>query len=300
MAQHPRRDLFDETFLARLERLHLIAKRLAFGASAGTRRSRRVGDGLEFADHRDYAPGDDIRFIDWPYYARMEKLLLRLFHEHSEADVVILLDTSGSMAPGGAREKFDYALCAAAALAYVAMGSLDRVIVQPFARELGQPLHTGRNRARILTVLDFLADLSPGETTRLGRCVERFVRSRDKGATVLLLGDLLDCEDDLSGSLAQLRQSGCDVLVLQVYGPADARPALGGSLLLREAETQKQMTLHVTEDLLESYRRSWDAFRAGCERTCLSRGATYVAAATDVPFEQLVLGALRRAGVLAG
>src|SRR5512140_2366958 len=95
----------DEDFLARLERLHLVAKHVASRWSAGQRRSHRMGDGLEFADHRDYAGGDDIRFIDWPFYARMEKLLLRLFHEHSESDVAIMLDASGSMSPGAAVEK---------------------------------------------------------------------------------------------------------------------------------------------------------------------------------------------------
>ena len=94
--------LFDKQFLARLQQLHLIAKRLTARGAGGARRSRRIGDGLEFADHRSYEAGDDIRFIDWPYYARMEKLLLRLFHQRNEADVIILLDVSASMAPGGA------------------------------------------------------------------------------------------------------------------------------------------------------------------------------------------------------
>ncbi|RPI63335.1 MAG: DUF58 domain-containing protein, partial [Planctomycetaceae bacterium] len=83
MTKRSRHAFVDERFLARLERLALIAKRLA-AQGVGPRRSRRLGDGLEFADHRDYSPGDDPRFIDWPYYARMEKLLLRLFHEHGE------------------------------------------------------------------------------------------------------------------------------------------------------------------------------------------------------------------------
>jgi len=295
-----RRKLFDDEFLLRLERLHLLAKRLAFRGSAGTRRSRRLGDGLEFADHRDYAPGDDIRFIDWPYYARMEKLLLRLFHEHSEADVVILLDASGSMAPGGAPAKFHYALRTAAALAYVAMGSLDRVILLPFAEDLGEPLRTGRSRMGIFPVLDFLAALGAGGQTRLRRCVERMIRRYDRPGTVLLISDLLDCQDELSDALARLKQSGGDVWALHLYAPADARPELDGPVLLRQAETGRQISLHVHEQLLASYRQRWEEFRAGCERTCLSRGATYVSAATDVPFEQLVLGTLRRAGVLAG
>lgn len=292
--------MFDEAFLGRLQRLHLMAKRLAARGAAGGRRSRRMGDGLEFADHRSYAPGDDIRFIDWPYFARMEKLLLRMFHQRSEADVAILLDASASMAPGGVLEKFDYACRAAAALAFVAMGGLERVIVQPFAAEPGEPLHTGRNRGQILEVLDYLARLEPGGRTDLARSIDRFARRLDAPATVLLISDLLDCRDDLSGALARLRGGRCEVTILHVYSPMDAAGELNGPVRLEHAETNEAMVLHVTEDVRASYRRRWEAFCAGLARTAASRAATYVAAPTDVPFEHLVLHTLRQAGVLAG
>jgi len=300
MARRRRYEFFDEEFLERLQRLHLIAKRLTARGTRGTRRSRRLGDGLEFADHRSYAPGDDVRFVDWPYYARMEKLLLRLFHERSEADVVILLDVSASMAPGGAMEKFNYARRAAAALAFVAMGGLERVIVQPFADEPGERLRTGRNRGQILEVLDFLAALQPAGRTELRHCVERLARKSDAAATVLLLSDLLDCGEELSDSLAVLRAGGDEVTILHVYSPLDAAPELAGPILLQQAETDETLALDLTEELCRSYRERWQEFCAGLERTALSRGTTYVAAASDVPFEQLVLHALRRAGVLTG
>jgi len=298
-------DLFDNDFLARLERLHLIAKRLAARQTAGTRRSQRLGDGLEFADHRAYSEGDDIRFIDWPYYARMEKLLLRMFHQHSEADVAILLDCSSSMAPGaapddraGGADKFNYARRAAAALAYVAMGSLERVILQPFSDQCGQAMHTGRNRGQIFEVLDFLSGLAASGRTQLKSCLERFAREHPAAGTALIVSDLLDCADELADALAMLRPSGCDVAVLHLYSPDDAAPALEGPMRLRAAEGHEQVDLLVTRDILESYRRSWKRFEQGCQRTCLGRGAIYVAAPTDLPFETLVLQSLRKAGVL--
>jgi len=300
MARRVRHEFFDEDFLLRLQRLHLIAKRMARGSAAGSRRSRRLGDGLEFADHRPYAPGDDIRFIDWPYYARMERLLLRMFHEHSQADVVILLDVSASMAPGGAMGKFDFARRAAAALAYVAMGSLESVTILAFSDDLGEAMHVGPNRDMIFGVLDFLAGLAPGGRTDLGRCVEQLTRRRGAEGTLLLLSDLLECEADLSDALARPRQYNCDVTVLHVYGPQDAAPALSGSVLLRQAENAEQMTVNVTTEVLESYRQRWREFQARCERTCVSGGARYVPAASDLPFDRLVLETLRRCGVLAG
>ena len=309
MAPTPREIVFDREFLARLDRLSIMAKRLARGQSAGGRRSRRLGDGLEFADHRHYSPGDDLRFIDWPYYARMEKLLGRLFHEHSEAGVAILLDSSASMAPPGeaawARSAgrlgtFDYARRVAAALAYVAIAALERVWVYPFAESLHAAMHASRGRANVLAVLDFLANLAPTGPTDLLASVRRLAQQADRPTTVLVISDLLDVAGDLSAALAALTGRGCDVSVLQVYSPWLADPPLLGPTELIDAEDGRRLAVDVTDDLLAAYRRQWDALLADCRRTCLARGAIYLSACSDLPMEQLVLLSLRRAGVLVG
>jgi len=304
--------IFDEQFLTRLARLSLMAKRLARGRSAGGRRSRRLGDGLEFADHRHYATGDDIRFVDWPYYARMEKLLRRLFHEHSESGVIILLDTSASMAPAqeqtsrsrrdqyGALSTFDYARRVAAAMAYVAMAALERVWICPFAESVQSPLHTSRSGANLLGVLDFLAGLCPAGRTDLLGCVRRLVDQADRPTTVLVISDLLDMGQALSQSLAVLSLHHCDVSVVQVYSPELARPLLLGPARLIDAEDGKTLAVDVTEDVVKSYNKRWNVFLAESQRTSRSRGAIYLSACSDVPLEELVLLSLRKAGVLVG
>jgi len=305
-------DLFDADFLAGLERLHLIAKRLSTGSLGGTRRSRRLGDGLEFADHRDYTRGDDTRFIDWPYYARMDKLLIRLFHEHSESTVAIALDCSGSMAPGGDSAKFDYSRRTAAALAYVAMGALDRVSLSAIGRRAGdaEPFGAGRNRGRIIGVLDYLRQLTAGGSTDLVGSVKRMSRRVLKSATggdsvgaVIVITDLLDCGDDLDEALKRLQMShspsGRDVSVIHLFSPADSgRGDLGsGAMLLQHAETDKRMSLRLTAEIIEAYRLKWSEFQDRCRRICLSRRAAYIPACTDIPFERLILETLKRAGV---
>lgn len=297
MARQSLQPFFDEPFLRRLQQLHLIAKQLAWRHSPGPRRSRRVGDGLEFADHRSYAPGDDIRFVDWPYFARMERLLLRLFHEHSESDVAILLDCSASMGGSGSH-KFNYARRAAAALAYVAMGSMERVILAPFGETLGTALHTGRNRGQIFRVMDFLGQCRPEGKTSLGRCVDRFARLYPSAGTAIVLSDLLDSADALDDSLARLTLGGRDVNVLHVFSPHDALPDLDGAVLLEQAETREHLDVNVTGELLASYRRCWGDFQHDCRHACISHGATYVPADTSMPFDRLILQSLRQAGVL--
>ena len=300
MPRQSRDKLFDEDFLMRLGRLRVLAKRMAGRLSAGMRRSVRLGDGLEFADHRAYSAGDDIRFVDWPYYARMEKLLLRLFHQQSEAEVAILLDRSASMAPPGQQQKFRYALRAAAALAYLAMAGLDRVTLQPFGEQLDKPMKTLRSTSQVLQVLDFLSAVEASGRTALAGCIEHFVRRGGPPATVFVICDLMDCAGELSGALAHLKQRSCDITVLHVYSRQEAEPRLAGAVLLDCAETGRQMPLEATEAVLESYRRRWNGFQAGCERTCGSHGVTYIASPTDLPFEKLILTTLRQAGILGG
>ncbi len=299
-ASSPDSTLFDADFLARLERLQLIAKRVAAAGSPGRRPSRALGDGLEFADHRDYAPGDDVRFMDWPYFARMGKLLIRLFHEHSEAHVAIFLDVSASMArPDGA--KFDYARRAAAAMAYVACGSLERASIVPFADRPAEAIRLGRDRSTVPGMLSRLAALETGGATDLRACVDRFTRSRtDAGGTAFVISDLLGVGEQLQSSLAWLRQCRWDPVAVHVFSPAETSGDLAGPVELTDAETGETVRLDVTDDLRASYRQRWADFAELCRKGARAAGGTYVAAACDQPFEKLILETLRRAGVLEG
>jgi len=290
--------LFDEEFLQRLRRLGLIAKRMPAGSAAtGRRRSRRLGDGLEFADHRAYAPGDDIRFLDWPYYARMERLLLRLFHEQSGGVVTILLDCSASMRLGEVC-KFDHARRTAAALAYVAMAGLDRVLILPFREVVGDELLTGRNRGQIRQVLDFLEGLGAGGLTHLETAVGQYIQRHPETGTVVLLTDLLDVAEQLSGVLASLRQRRGEVIVLHVADRTDAAPSVLGPTQLTCVETGARLNVDVTEEVLAAYAGKWGEFVRGLEKTCAARGAVYIQAPTSLAFDRLVLKVLQKAGLL--
>lgn len=153
-------ELFDEGFLKKLEYLHIVSRKLFTGRTRAERRSRKVGSGIEFADHRDYAPGDDFRYLDWNIYGRMGKLLLRLFEEEEDLHIYFLLDISDSMAMG-APSKVHYGMRVAAALCYVGLANLDRVSVTTFADGLRDRLPPARGKGRIFKVLDFLRAVTP-------------------------------------------------------------------------------------------------------------------------------------------
>ncbi len=291
------RELFDESFLKRLEQLHLLVRRWSGKQSPGQIRSRHLGDGLEFADHRHYVSGDDTRFVDWPYYARMERLLLRLFHQHSEAEVVVLLDVSASMAGGTGADRFVWALQASAALAYAAQANSGRVTLAPFAEQLLPPRRCGADRAGLVGLLCRLAELSPGGATHLEHCCKSLAAAGGRGRTVLLLSDLLQSPDELEPALGHLVRAGCDIAVLHVQSPVGPGLPAWGEVVLRDSESGERLAVSLGEEIVEAYRERFEAFCGRCRRLCLARGASYVPARTDRGADELVLLALRRSGV---
>ncbi|MCL2451180.1 MAG: DUF58 domain-containing protein, partial [Polyangiaceae bacterium] len=122
----PPDDLFDDEFQRKLDYLALVSRRVFSGRLRAERRTKKSGSGVEFADHRDYQPGDDFRSLDWNVYQRFDRLLVRLYEEEEDLTIHFVLDTSASMAFGGGR-KLAYAKRVVAALAYVGLANLDRV-----------------------------------------------------------------------------------------------------------------------------------------------------------------------------
>src|SRR5262245_30199117 len=161
---------FDTDFLRKLERLHLIAKRLSWAGAKGEHAVSRKGFSLEFSDYRRYQRGDDLRYVDWNVYRRLERLLLKVFTAEEEMNVYLLVDASRSMAEG-TPAKLDYAKKVAAALGYIGLKNLDRVGGAAFSATLHKPLTLGRGRKQILNMFSFLSRLTSGGTTDLSAAI---------------------------------------------------------------------------------------------------------------------------------
>lgn len=291
-------DLFDEPFLARLEALGVLAKRLAGRPGGVTHTGRELGDGMDFADHRSYTPGDDIRYVDWPYFARMEKLLLRLFHRHSESDVAILLDISASMGSEASASVFVSSLRLVASLGYIAAVAGANLIIQPFAHRMLGPLRLGRGREQLFPLLQYLANLRASGKTHVEPCIERFMLENPRPGTMILISDLLDSENELSAGLARLQAGGWTTAVLQVYSPEMETPQLGGAIQLLDAETGQSMELRADEEMRKAYQRGWEQFCEDIEMCCRKQNTIHASIRSDWPTEDVVLKVLRRVGVL--
>jgi len=290
-------NLFDSEFLRRLEVLRVAAGRLFEGAAAGNRAGRRTGPGLEFAEHRAYAAGDDYRYVDWAAYGRLGRLLLRLCRMEEDLSIYFLLDASASMA-SGQTPKFDHARRLVAALAYVGLASLERVRVVSFGAEVGAHLEAGRGKSHLGGVLDFLRGLRADGPTDLGRAVQTFLPHAPRAGLAILGSDLLD-EGGYERPLLALQSRGFDAWCLRVSDPAEAAPPETGDLPLEDAETGRRLGVHLTREVRERLVAATARFAADARAWCHERGIGYAEAPTDTPVDALILEVLRRGGLLA-
>lgn len=291
-----RSELFTEDFLAKLEYLHVVSRKTFAGRLRAERRTRKVGSGIEFADHRKYSLGDDFRYIDWNVYGRVDKLLLRLFEEEEDLHIYLLVDVSRSMLIGEP-VKLHYAMQMAAALSYIGLANLDRVGVVPFADDLRGRLPVARGKRRIFQVFEFLRGAPAGGQTRLDSAMNRFVAQEKRRGLAVVISDFYDPTGFEEGINA-LRYNRFEPFVLQVYDQREANPALHGDLTLVDCETGELREVTISRSLLEKYRAEHAKYMDELEGFCTARAIPYFRTHTGVPFDELVLRIFRMGGFL--
>jgi uncharacterized protein (DUF58 family) len=241
----------------------------------GERRSKRKGQSVEFADFRNYVAGDDLRFIDWNTYARLDKLILKMFLEEEDLHFYVLVDASLSM-DFGTPTKLQYAKQLAAALSFIGLIRADRVKIET----LGQPAHkpgpTLRGRASVWRMLDYLDGIGAGETTSLAAGIKNFcVRNSGKGILVLL-----------------------SVYVVHVLSAEEVEPDVKGDLKLVDCEDQDIAEITASAPLINRYKQTLAAFTSGARDFCTRRGMNYLLATNQLPVDQLVSSYLRKRGLV--
>ncbi len=286
--------LFDSDFLKKLEYLSLVSKRLFRGSLLAQRRTKQLGSGIEFADHREYSPGEDLRHVDWNLFARHGDLLVKRFQEEQDLHMFLLLDCSRSMMYGSP-PKFDLARQVVAALAYVALADLDRVAVVAFADDLRADFPLTRGKDRILTLLRFLEDLKPqGADTDLARVFTGFTQRPQRRGLVVIVSDLFDRHGPERG-LDLLRFRGYEPHVIQLFDRSESEPDLLGELELLDIESGAGQKVTVTETALKRYQHLFDDFQTSVRDYCRRYGIGCTQTSCDVPFDELMLRMMRTA-----
>ena len=290
--------MLDPDFLRRLERLAIVARKSLKGVGQGERRSKRHGGSVEFSDYRRYSPGDDTRRIDWYAYARLEQMFLKLYVEEQDLCVHVLLDQSKSMETGHP-PKLAFARQLAVALAYVALSAGDRVSLRVVrGGQAGRPFGPLRGRHGLSRLLRHMGE-DPGAAgqTSLGASIKSFLARSPSPGVVLLISDLLD-PAGVAAPLEQLRYSGYEPHVLHVIAPDEAEPEVGEDVELEDVETGELATVSLDQPAVRAYRAAFAAFQEEITSHCRRHGIGYAVARTDVPVDELVLGALRQSELL--
>src|SRR5882724_831554 len=226
--------LLDPDFLTKLEQLELVSRKIFLGRMKGERRSKRKGQSVEFADYRNYVVGDDLRFLDWNLYARLDKLFLRLFMEEEDLHFYVLIDNSLSM-DFGKPTKLHYAKQIAAALGFIGLCNLDRVVIEAFNNRLTQSLPAVRGRRSLWRLMDFLQKLEPAGPSDLRRALRSFTIKCSGKGIVILLSDLMD-KGGYEEALRYLVARQLDIYVIQILSQEEIEPEIVGDLRLVDIE----------------------------------------------------------------
>jgi len=289
-------ELFDEEFQRKLEYLAMVSRRVFNGVMKAERRTKKTGSGVEFADHRNYTPGDDFRYLDWHAFQRFDKLLVRLFEEEEDLSIYFIIDNSWSM---GFNEelKLRYAKKLCAALAYVGLANLDRVAIVAANAEINGRMEPTRSKQRIFRVFRFLERVRPDGETDLESALKTFVAQHKRRGLAVVISDLYDPAGFEKG-LNVLRYNKFEPFVLHVVSPTDRNPTLKGDLVLYDCETGQEREVTVTKRILDRYAESYDKYLRRVERFCVTRQVSYFRADVNVAFDELILRVFRRGGFL--
>jgi uncharacterized protein (DUF58 family) len=265
---------FTPEFLAQLERLTLASRRIFRGRVKGERKSPRRGHSVEFCDYRAYGVGDDLRYVDWNAYGRLDRLHVKLFVDEEDLCLHLLVDASASM-DFGQPTKLDYAVRLAAALGFVGLVGLERVGVGILRERVAEGWAPTRGRNQFPALRDFLTDVRPAGGTRLNDALATYARrARESG-------------------LRALMERRFDIHVIHLLDPQEMSPDLGGDFRLTDAESGEVRELSVDREALRDYRERLHAFLERAESFCRAQEIGYHRVITDTAVEEFVLAQLK-------
>jgi uncharacterized protein (DUF58 family) len=299
--------LLPEHIRRRFEPLTLSARTIRAGSMKGERRSVKRGTSIEFADYRNYVPGDDLRKLDWNVYARLEKPYIKLLEDEEDLAVHLLLDASASMNWPNAEEteaggnpehnKLLFARRLFAALAYISLSTGDRLMLTAMNDRGTNYFGPSRGRAQTVSMLRYTHRLEAKGVTDLNFALRQYAIREKRAGLVFIISDMFSPSGYVEG-LNTLLGKGHEVCILHVLSPDEITPPVAGDLRLLDIETGDAQEITIDAGMRSIYQQrltSWlDAIRDDCAR----KGVHYLMAQTDTPFEKVILFELRKLGLV--
>lgn len=281
---------FDPTLLARFGKLSMLARTVVEGFVSGLHKSPYKGFSVEFAEHRQYYPGDEIRHIDWRVLGKTERFYIKEYEQETNLQAHILLDASGSMGyHGKGPSKLEYALKVAACLSYLMLHQLDAVGLMVHDAAVREILPPSSHPKQLLRILQALEKTEAKGETGLGGLWDQLAHRLKRRGMVIVLSDCFDALEPLLRSLRHLRHRGQEVLLFQVLAPEEMEFPFARLTQFRSLETSSQIRLDPRR-LREEYLKNFNAFCRDLRRRATDMGVDYRRLRTDEPVER-ALGA---------
>ena len=282
------RKLLDPRAIARAEALGMNARFIVEGYMAGEHKSPYRGFAIEFAQHREYAPGDDVRHLDWKVQAKTERYYIKQYEQETNFVAHLLLDGSESMKYGsGEISKLEYGKMMAACLAYLILHQRDAVALGIFDEEVQEYLPRSDNRDNLFRIMDRLAGFEPLRGTRLAPVLHGMAGQIKRKGIVIMISDFFDDEEELLQSVQHLRFKGHEVIMMQVLDPCEIDFPFTGNV---EFEGLEDLPLIRTRpsQIKKSYHREFEKFRERLRSDVERHQCHFVGVRTDQPLDEVL------------
>jgi len=286
MEDSPRHNLLDPDALARGEALGILARKVVEGYRVGEHRSPFRGFAIEFAQHREYTAGDDLRHLDWKVLGKTDRYYIKQYEQDTNFVAHLVLDGSASMNYGsGSTTKFDYAKSLSACLAYLVALQGDAVALNLFDERIRETVQRTDNLGKLRNIMNRLAAFETRETTHLGNSLNdlaQMVRSR---GIIIVISDLLDDEDSIEKGIQRLRFGGSEIIVFHVLDAAELEFRFEGMVEFVGLEGGSRLKI-APADLRKSYLQAFGDYRQKIQGICSHAGCHYVLANTQKPLAE--------------
>ncbi len=296
------RNYFDPNVLSELGGLELRARRVMEGVVAGLHKSPFQGFSVEFAEHREYAPGDDIRHIDWRVFGRTDRYYVRTYEQETNFDCYIVVDSSESMqfqSDNSPLSKFEYAQILSVALAWLVVRQRDAAGLTLFDREVTETIPTANAPAHLHRLISAVDSARTTETSEIGSSLHSLARRLPRRGVVLVLSDLFEEHDRLVSGLKHLRHAGHDISLLQIVDPAEQDFPYDSPTLFRGMESLDSHSVD-PRSLAKAYREEFDEFQNRLRFSCQRLGIDQTLVRTNEPVDHAIARCIRARRQLAG
>jgi len=272
--------MIDPSFLYQLDAFKLALKKKTNAKFKGEQESKLTGEGLLFKEYKEYAPGDDIRYIDWKIYARTDKLFIKKFEEEKNLTFHILVDSSNSM-NFGKEMKFEYAAKIGLGIAYLAMKENMKFELSLFSNTF-ETLCTRQLKPNVVTMIDRLNKSKPTGDTEFDKVLGGYDKRINSKSLIIIVSDFLFELTELEDVMSRLKRN--DILLVQVLSEKERRLLYEGDSILKDSETGSLLHTYISQRLRKNYLEELQNHIQQIEQIAKRQGSNFLSTTTSVPF----------------